>query len=128
MLTEPYRIRGTVVHGAGRGTKLTCPTANLEAIDTLLPREGIYAGRALFDGRAWPAAVSLGPNPTFGEHFLKVEAHLIDFNGSLYERNIEVDFLARLREIVQFDSVDALIAAMDRDIATTREIVGQLES
>lgn len=124
MLTEPYRIRGTVVRGAGRGTRLGYPTANVADVDTLLPGEGIYAGRALVDGRLWPAAISLGPNPTFDEGVRKVEAYLLDYAGDLfYDRRIEVDFLARLRDIVRFDSVGGLVAEMGRDVAAAREIV-----
>ena len=123
MLTEPYRIRGTVVRGAGRGTDLGYPTANVAGVDTLLPGEGIYAGRALVEGRLWPAAISLGPNPTFDERVRKVEAYLMDYAGQLYDRQIEVDFLTRLRDIVRFDSVDRLVAEMGRDVAAAREIV-----
>ena len=67
LLTRPYRIRGTVVHGQGRGNKLGYPTANVGAIDTLLPGEGIYAGQAWIDGRSYATAMSLGSNPTFDE-------------------------------------------------------------
>src|SRR6185369_13040438 len=77
MLTRPYRVRGMVTHGAGRGAKIGFPTANLEAIDTLLPAQGVYAARALTPAGNWPAAINIGPNPTFGEQTLKVEAHLI---------------------------------------------------
>ncbi len=122
MLTQPYRIRGTVVRGEGRGRKLGFPTANLEQVDTLLPGEGIYAGRALVDGEAWPAAVNIGPNPTFGEGRLKVEAFLIGFSSSLYDQIIEIDFLSRLRDIVRFDSAGALVAQMDRDVAATKKV------
>jgi riboflavin kinase/FMN adenylyltransferase len=123
MLTEPYRIRGKVTRGAGRGTHLGYPTANLACVDTLLPGEGIYAGRALVDGRLWPAAISLGSNPTFDESVGKVEAHLMEYAGELYDRQIEVDFLRRLRDIVRFDSVGQLVAEMGRDVAAAREIV-----
>src|SRR5205814_6958739 len=84
LLSAPYRVRGMVTHGAGRGAKIGVPTANLEAIDTLLPAQGVYAARALASSGNWPAAISIGPNPTFGESALKVEAHLIGFQGSLY--------------------------------------------
>ena len=124
MLGRPHRIRGVVVRGAGRGAAIGCPTANLDQIDTLVPGEGIYAARALADGRWHPAAVSLGPNPTFGEAGLKVEAHLIGFQGMLYGQPMEVDFLARLREIRRFDSVDALLAQIAGDVARTVELVG----
>jgi len=122
MLTEPYRIRGLVAHGAGRGAGLGFPTANLEGVDTLLPGSGIYAGRAWIDRRAWPAAISLGPNPTFAEAALKVEVHLIDFEGSLYGQTLEVDFLARLRDIIRFDCVDRLLAQMKVDVAAAGRI------
>jgi riboflavin kinase/FMN adenylyltransferase len=122
MLTWPYRIRGIVVHGAGRGRHLGFPTANLEKIDTLLPAEGIYAGRAYVAGSSWPAAISLGPNPTFDDGRLKVEAHLMDFQGTLYDRTIEVEFLVRLRNIQRFESVEDLVTQMDRDLQEARRI------
>jgi riboflavin kinase/FMN adenylyltransferase len=125
MLTQPYRIRGLVIHGAGRGSELGYPTANLGNIDTLLPSEGIYAGRAIVDGKFWPAAISLGPNPTFDEGALKVEIHLVDFRGDLYDRNLEVDFLTHLRDIKRFNSVTELVAQMDRDIDRTRAIAAE---
>ncbi|MFZ5832159.1 MAG: bifunctional riboflavin kinase/FAD synthetase [Planctomycetota bacterium] len=122
LLTRPYRIAGVVERGAGRGRKLGYPTANIGQIATLLPGEGIYAGLAWTDGRAYPAAISLGGNPTFGEGALKVEVFLIGFSGDLYDRRLAVDFLTRLRDIVRFASVDELIAQMQRDVETTRRI------
>jgi riboflavin kinase/FMN adenylyltransferase len=123
MLGRPYRIRGAVVRGAGRGAGLGYPTANVGQIDTLLPGEGIYAARARAAGDWHPAAVSLGPNPTFGEGGLKVEAHLIGFDGMIYQQPIEVDFLSRLREIKRFASAEELVAQMNHDVARTIEIV-----
>jgi riboflavin kinase/FMN adenylyltransferase len=124
MLDRPYRVRGVVVRGAGRGAQIGYPTANVSQIDTLLPGEGVYAARARTDQLWYPAAVSLGPNPTFSEGELKVEAYLVGFQGTIYDRPIEVDFLARLREIKRFDSVDALVAQMARDVAQTIEMAG----
>jgi len=122
MLTRPYRIRGMVTHGAGRGGRIGFPTANLEAIDTLLPAHGVYAGRAIAQRVIYPAAINVGPNPTFGEHSTKVEIHLIDFSGDLYHKALEVDFLARLRDIQPFDSVEALKSQLSRDVTRAREI------
>ncbi len=122
LLTRPYRIRGMITHGAGRGAKIGFPTANVAAIDTLLPGHGVYAGRAITQAGTWPAAVNVGPNPTFGEHALKVEVHLIDFAGSLYGQPLEVDFLARLRSIQPFPSVEALKAQLSRDVAAAGRI------
>ena len=123
-LTQPYRIRGLVTHGAGRGHKIGFATANVEAIDTLLPALGVYAGRAITTTQSWPAAINIGPNPTFGEHALKVEVHLIGFEGTLYGQPLEVDFLARLRDIQPFGSVDALKAQLASDVAAAARIAG----
>jgi riboflavin kinase/FMN adenylyltransferase len=125
MLTQPYRIRGMVRHGAARGAKIGFPTANIDAIDTLLPAPGVYAGRSSAEGQSWPAAINIGPNPTFGEQALKVEVHLIGFHDSLYGQPLEVDFHARLRDIVQFPGVEALQAQLSKDVAAATEIFHQ---
>lgn len=122
LLTQPYRIRGMITHGAGRGAKIGFPTANLDAIDTLLPGLGVYAGRAVLPDKTWPAAINLGPNPTFGEQAVKVEVHLVGFTGSLYGQPMEVDFLARLRDIRRFGGIDELKAQLSEDIAETVKI------
>ena len=116
LLTQPYRIRGMVTHGAGRGAEIGFPTANLEAIDTLLPGEGVYAGRGLCEGQQWTAAINIGPNPTFGETHLKIEIHLVGCHKPLYGLPLEIDFLARLRDVQPFDSVDQLVAQLTRDV------------
>jgi riboflavin kinase/FMN adenylyltransferase len=121
LLTRPYRIRGLVTHGAARGAKLGFPTANVSAVDTLLPAAGVYAGRGTTAEGTWPAAVNVGPNPTFGESALKVEAHLIDYSGSLYGQTLEVDFLARLRDIQPFGSAEELTRQLARDVAAARQ-------
>jgi riboflavin kinase/FMN adenylyltransferase len=125
MLGRPHRIRGVVVRGAGRGAQLGYPTANLDQIETLLPGEGIYAARATAGGVWYPAAVSLGPNPTFNEGVRKVEAHLVGFRGAIYGERIEVDFLARLRDIKRFDTTAALLAQVAKDVARTIELVAE---
>jgi riboflavin kinase / FMN adenylyltransferase len=124
LLGRPHRIRGKVDHGAGRGAGLGFPTANLGAIDTLLPLEGVYACLAWLDGRgpAWPAACNLGPNPTFGELARKVEAHLISFTGDLYGTTVEVDFLERLRGTQKFSGLDDLLRQIRADIEQTTRI------
>ncbi len=122
LLTQPYRIRGMVVHGHARGARMGFPTANLDGIDTLVPGAGIYAGSAIVDGQAWPAAIHVGPVPTFGDDVFKVEVHLLDFTGSLYGRVIEVDFWKRLREIVHFTNPEDLLTQLHRDVADTRAV------
>lgn len=121
MLTQPYRIRGMVTHGAGRGAQLGFPTANLEAIDTLVPAIGVYAGIAHRNEETFAAAINIGPNPTFGEKARKIEVHLIDFAGTLYGEPLEVSFLKRLRDVTTFPNVDALRQQLDNDIAAARQ-------
>lgn len=121
LLTQPYRIRGMVIHGAARGGKIGFPTANIDAIDTLLPAYGVYAGRAYVNEARWPAAINIGPTPTFGEHAVKVEAHLIGFRGSLYGQPLEVEFLSRLRGVQKFAGVDALKSQLQQDVRDTLE-------
>ncbi len=128
MLTRPYRIRGMVTHGAARGRTIGFPTANVDAIDTLVPARGVYAGRAVVDHKSHWAAIHIGPNPTFGDRISKVEVHILDFEESIYGMPIEVDFISRLRDICQFDSPDQLKAQLKEDIAaarkTLREVAG----
>lgn len=125
LLGEPYRLRGMVAHGAGRGAKIGFPTANLEAIDTLLPAQGVYAGRALVDingGPQWyAAAIHLGPNPTFGEEHTKVEIHLLDREVALYGKPMEVEFVERIRRIEKFESKEKLVEQLKRDVEEVRK-------
>jgi riboflavin kinase/FMN adenylyltransferase len=124
LLSAPYRIRGMVTHGAGRGAKIGFPTANLSAIDTLLPAIGVYAGRAIVGNSTYPAAINLGPSPTFGDAMIRVEVHLIGLAEPLYGQPLEVDFLARLRDIRPFDSPAALVEQLRQDIKRAKSIAG----
>jgi riboflavin kinase / FMN adenylyltransferase len=128
LLTQPYRIRGMVVHGAGRGAKLGFGTANLDAVDTLLPGLGVYAGRGFLPDWRLPAAIHIGPNPTFGEHLPKVEVHLVGWDGTpLYGQPLEVDFLAPLRGVRQFAGVDDLKRQLAQDVDAARVIFQEYE-
>ena len=121
MLGADYRLRGRVVEGAKRGRTIGFPTANLEDVATLLPPEGVYAGRAWVAGQAYPAGLNLGPNPTFAEEARKLEVHLLDFTGDFYGQTLDVDLLARLRDTRPFANVDELKAQLTRDMAQVRE-------
>lgn len=122
MLTHPYRIRGMVSHGAARGAKIGFPTANVAAVDTLLPGVGVYAGIGYVGAESWPAAINIGPNPTFGEEALKVEAHLIGMHEQIYGQALEIDFLSRLRGTRPFADVEGLKRQLADDVAAAREI------
>jgi riboflavin kinase/FMN adenylyltransferase len=119
-LGAPFQLRGTVVHGDQRGRTLGFPTANIVPDAQLVcPGFGIYA--ALVDGA--PAAVSIGVRPTFGEGLrVLVEAFLIDAEVDLYGRELRLEFLARLRGERRFDSVEELVAQMQRDVEQARAI------
>jgi riboflavin kinase / FMN adenylyltransferase len=120
LLGAPFRITGEVVHGDERGRTLGFPTANLIPDDALAyPGHGVYA--ALADGR--PAAVSIGVRPTFDTGRAElIEVYVLDFDGDLYGRSMDVEFIDRLRGERRFDSVDALVEQMHDDVARTREI------
>ncbi len=124
LLGRPHRIRGLITHGAGRGAGIGVPTANLDAIDTVIPAEGVYAVHAHLGpgGPPLPAACNIGPNPTFGEQVHKVEAHLIDFAGDLYGQTLELDILARLRPTRRFAGLDDLLAQIRADVEHAREV------
>lgn len=123
VLTAPYRLSGTVISGAGRGRLLGFPTANLGEIATLVPGPGVYACWAAVDGKSIGAAVHIGPNPTFGESQSKVEVHLLDFAGDLYDRSIAIDFVSRVRAVKRFDSGDSLQEQLAIDLATIRQVL-----
>lgn len=120
MLTEPYRLRGMVTHGAGRGNTLGFATANLEAIDTIVPAHGVYAGYVVRQELTHAAAIHIGPNPTFGEGHAKVEAHLIDFSGSLYGEPLELAFLKRLRDVRTFSDPQQLTSQIHQDVEAVK--------
>ena len=115
LLTQPYRLTGQVVHGDHRGRTLGFPTANLGEIQTVLPKPGVYACTCQVGNKTYKSATNIGFNPTFGQESLKVEAYLIGFEGDLYGKSLHVDFHKRIRDIVKFESKEALIEQMNQD-------------
>lgn len=122
-LTSPYVLSGSVVTGAQRGRLLGFPTANLAGIETLIPATGVYAAIARLGGERYRAAVHIGPNPTYGESNLKVEVHLIAFEGDLYGKQLEVEFHFKIRDVVRFADIEALRTQLLQDIAQARRTV-----
>lgn len=123
MLGRPYVLEGRVERGEGRGAGLGVPTANL-SVDRArcVPAAGVYAGWLDFGNGWWPAATGIGTRPTFGGGTITIEAHVLDFTGDLYEREVRLALTRRLRPERAFASITALTAAMGRDISRTREI------
>jgi riboflavin kinase/FMN adenylyltransferase len=119
-LGRPYAVGGIVTQGVGRGRTLGFPTANIAPDRPLLVARGVYRGELLLGERRYPAVVNVGVRPTFGETALAVEAHLLDFTGDLYGRQVRLAFLDRLRDEMRFPSVEALRAQIARDIEQAR--------
>jgi riboflavin kinase / FMN adenylyltransferase len=131
-LGRPHRVEGVVVRGHQRGLALGFPTANLETLPhTAIPADGIYAGWLYeldpadgSEAQKWPAAISVGTNPTFDGRERTVEAYALDRDDlDLYGAHVAVDFAARLRPTLKFDSVDELVAQMHEDVAETRRLL-----
>ncbi|MEO3828633.1 bifunctional riboflavin kinase/FAD synthetase [Actinomadura sp. B10D3] len=129
-LGRPHRVEGVVVRGHQRGRALGFPTANLETLPhTAVPADGVYGGWLVADSDRypafrWPAAISIGTNPTFeGAGERTVEAYALDRDDlDLYGEHMAVDFTARIRDTLKFDSIEALIEEMHRDVVRAREI------
>lgn len=118
LLGRPFTLTGTVLHGRGVGHTLGFPTANIDLSQTrkMLPAYGVYAVR--IGDRVGMA--NLGPVPTFGVDKPLLEVHLLDFHGDLYGQTVTVEFIHRLRDIVRFDSSEALQHQLQEDIKQTR--------
>jgi riboflavin kinase/FMN adenylyltransferase len=133
VLGRPHRVDGVVERGDQRGRELGFPTANLRTDAwAAVPADGVYAGRVVrLDewGRTMPqpplgaAAISVGTNPTFEVRQRRVEAYVLDFAGDLYGDALGIEFLARLRGMEKYDSVDALVRQMHADVEQTRALV-----
>jgi riboflavin kinase / FMN adenylyltransferase len=131
-LGRPHRLEGIVVRGDGRGRELGFPTANLSTTkDAAIPADGVYAcwfvhqAQPHTESRPLMAAVSVGTNPTFSGRERRVEAFVLDLDEDLYGQRVALDFVARLRDMERFDSVDALIDQVGKDVSQTRELLGQ---
>ncbi len=121
MLGRAHEIEGVVVRGEGRGRGLGYPTANVAHHRlTAIPADGVYAGTTVVNGVEHLAAISVGTNPTFDGQSRTVESYLLDFDADLYGADVRVDFVARLRGMVAFDSVAELVEQMAADVVAVR--------
>ena len=125
MLGRPWDVDGVVVHGAERGRAIGVPTANILPEVELAIAPGIYAVTlGVEGGPAMPAVASLGTNPTFvDDGGLVLEVHVLDWTGDLYDRRVRTTFIARLRDEQKFESVEALVSQIGRDIAQARSVL-----
>ena len=125
MLGRPYTICGGVVAGDRIGHALGFPTANLDVTNLVLPPNGVYAASAPVDGKLFRAALNIGVRPTVAaaQTVLRVEAHLLDFSGDLYARDLEVEVGPKLRDERKFSSPTELREQIARDVAAVRALV-----
>lgn len=125
MLTRPHRVRGGVVRGDARGRTIGFPTANVAPRTQLLPPAGVYAVRMDVGDGEWRGGVAnLGVRPTFEPGVGSLEVHLFDFDADLYDREVEVGFVARIREERRFADLDALVAQIRLDADQARQQLG----
>ncbi|MFN2119888.1 MAG: bifunctional riboflavin kinase/FAD synthetase [Anaerolineales bacterium] len=125
LLGRPYGLAGSVVHGDSRGADLGFPTANIEyPPEKILPLNGVYACWASVDAQRHAAAVNVGVRPQFhdGVRVPLVEAHLLDFEGQIYDQDMQLEFVSRLRDERKFESVPALVEQMKRDVGAVRQM------
>ena len=128
LLGRPYRMLGRVVHGRELGRTLGFPTANLRLMRRKPPVQGVMAVRVFgIEPDALTAVASLGTRPTVDGTDMLLEVHVFDFAGDLYGREIEVEFVAKLRDEIKFDSLDALTVQMKADAAQAREVLSKVK-
>lgn len=125
LLGRPYSVRGRVLRGKGRGRKLGFPTANLKPERELILAPGVYAARASWAEGEAGAVVNAGVRPTFGEGEYWVEAYLLEFSADLYDRELTLAFLERIRPERKFPSVEALRAQVAEDVARAALLLGE---
>jgi riboflavin kinase / FMN adenylyltransferase len=121
LLARPYVLEGTVIHGESRGARLGFPTANLDTRSELVPQDGVYVTEGVIDDEAHPAVTNIGTRPTFAGASYAVETHLLDGSSDIYGRPMEVRFLARLRPELKFESPQALVAQVNKDVQRARD-------
>lgn len=126
MLGRPFSLEGTVVAGKEIGRTLGYPTANIQPAEKqIVPGRGVYAVETRLEGRKWPGVANIGTRPTVGGQKSSVEVYIMDFSGNIYGRLVEVDFLHRLRDEVEFPDAEALKQQIGADIRQAKQLIGR---
>ena len=123
LLGRFYNVEGVVVSGAGRGTGLGYPTANIEPDKDLLPPSGIYAAFVVVDGKRYMGALNIGAKPTFEDYTSTLEVFLLNYEGDLRGEKLNVLFVEKIRDIVKFDGPESLKRQIAADVEKTKEIL-----
>jgi riboflavin kinase / FMN adenylyltransferase len=131
LLGRPFSLEGPVVHGERIGEEIQFPTANVQAVNELTPRKGVYITRIALDDKRYPAVTNIGTRPTVTgtdeEAETSIETHILDFRENLYGRKLTVEFLARLRDERRFPNLEALAGQIRRDVAQMRRYYRYME-
>ena len=120
LLGRPYSISGQVTSGRGIGQTIGFPTANIHPYHTAIPAQGVYIAESIVSGKCYPSAVNIGIAPTIRNEDITIESHILDFEGDLLGKDIEVLFHKRLRPERKFPHKDALIEQIGKDVQTVR--------
>ena len=129
MLGRDYQVAGQVIRGRDRGGRLLgFPTANLQLIDELTPKPGVYATEVLIEGQLYDGATNIGYSPTFKNGAFSVETHVLDFSGDIYGKIIQVRFIERLRDEKTFSGPEELSQQIKKDVDRAREILAKHRS
>lgn len=124
MMGRHYQLKGKVSKGRDRGGKLLgFPTANINILDELCPMTGVYAVTVEHEGTVYKGVANIGYSPTFDDHKFTIEIHILDFNKDIYNQNIKVNFIKRLRSEKKFDNIDALSEQIKKDITEAKQIL-----
>jgi riboflavin kinase/FMN adenylyltransferase len=128
LLGRNYLLIGKVIWGADRGKRLGFPTANLEILNGLYPKTGVYAVEVIMGNKTYPGVADVGYNPTFGKNPLSVEVHILDFSLDIYGEEIQLVFLERLRDEKAFENPELLARQIRKDVDAARKILRRRSS
>jgi riboflavin kinase/FMN adenylyltransferase len=123
LLMRPVSVLGTVIKGSSLATKLGFPTANIEAHHEVLPPAGVYAVRVFFDKNNYPGICYIGKRPTFSKNSQSIEAHIFNFKKNIYNRDLEIKFIRKIRKEKKFPDSPALIKQIKKDIIEAKIIL-----
>jgi riboflavin kinase/FMN adenylyltransferase len=128
LLGKPYIVIGNVEHGDKRGRKMNFPTVNLNPPnEKMLPPDGVYFSKVIYDGRKFDGITNVGTNPTFGENYRRVETHILNFDEEIYGKEVVVGLFKKIRDEVRFENMDKLKAQLEKDKATALDFSATLE-
>jgi riboflavin kinase/FMN adenylyltransferase len=124
LMGRPFSLHGKVIHGKGRGAGLGFPTVNLSILSgQAVPSEGVYATQAHVENFSYPSVTNVGMSPTFGNAELTIESYLLDYHSDLYDREVKIDFIRKIRNEIKFESAKELVEQIYEDIRSTRIIL-----